>query len=141
MDKISKKAAQQENHRDDQKNIMEWIVFSFSLTLVVALFGYLIYQTIHYEPGSPDLLVTYKPDPSSHAPYRYHLTIQNYGQETAQEVQVELILEKEGNQLEMAAITLPFAPKQSKREGWVNFSKNPEEADTVYSRVVGYKRP
>jgi uncharacterized protein (TIGR02588 family) len=141
MDKISKKADQPEGQEEDQKNVLEWVVFSFSLTLILALFGYLIYQTIHYEPGSPDLVVTYKPDPSSHAPYRYHLTIHNQGQETAQEVQVELVLEKGGKQLELATINLPFAPKESRREGWVNFSNNPEAADSVYSRVVSYKKP
>lgn len=123
MDKISKKAKEKEDQKDDQKNILEWMVFYLSLALVLGIFSYLIYQTIHYVPGTPDLLVTYKPDPSSHAPYRYHLTIKNNGQETAQEVQVELILEKDGKQLEIAAITLPFAPKESRREGWVNFSK------------------
>ena len=137
MDIIREKSEQKE----DQKNVLEWIVFTLSLTLVLALFGYLIHQTIRYEPGSPDLEVTYKPEPSLNAPYRYHLTIKNNGQETAQEVQVELILEKDGKQLEMATITLPFAPKESRREGWVNFSKNPVEADTVYSRVVSYKKP
>ena len=136
-----RKISEKEDQQDDQKNIMEWMVFSFSLLLVLALFGYLTYQTIQYEPGSPDLLVTHKTDPSLHAPYRYHLTIQNNGQETAQEVQVELVLEKGGEQLEIALITLPFAPKESKREGWVNFSKNPQDADTVSSRVVSYKRP
>ena len=137
MDKINEKSDQAEN----QKNVLEWVVFAFSLTMVLALFGYLALQTIQYEPGTPDLLVTYKADPSLHAPYRYHLTIKNNGQETAQEVQVELILEKEGKQLEIAALTLPFAPKESRREGWVNFSQNPQEADTVYSRVVSYKKP
>ena len=137
MDKINEKSDQAE----DKKNVLEWVVFAFSLTLVLALFGYLALQTIQYEPGTPDLFVTFKADPSFHAPYRYHLTIKNNGQETAQEVQVELILEKEGKQLEIAALTLPFAPKESRREGWVNFSQNPQEADTVYSRVVSYKKP
>lgn len=141
MDKKIKKADQPEDQMVDQKNVLEWVVFTFSLTLILALFGYLIYQTIHYEPGSPDLVVEFKPDPSSHAPYRYHLTIHNYGQETAQEVQIELVLEKDGKQLELATINLPFAPKESQREGWVNFTNNPEEAERVYSRVVSYKKP
>lgn len=128
-------------HPEDEKNILEWMVFSLSLLLIVGILGYLIFQIMHYEPGSPDLVITYKSDPSPHAPYRYHLTISNEGQETAEEVHIKLILEKDGQELEQAEIDIPYAPINSTKEGWVNFSKNPHHADTLYARVVSYKKP
>ena len=129
------------NQKHDKKNILEWSVFTLSLLLVTALLAFLIYETITYKPSTPDLVIEYKHDPSQNAPHRYHVTIINKGQETAEEVQIELILEKDGRELEKAGMQIPFAPQESKREGWVSFSKDPSKADTLYSRVVSYKRP
>ena len=131
----------EKEHPEDKKNILEWIIFSLSLLLICGIFGYLIYQSVIYEPGSPDLVVTFKSDPSPNSPYRYHLSVENKGQETAEEVNIELVLEKDGQELEMATLQIPYAPKKSIREGWLNFSKNPATADTLYSRVVSYKKP
>lgn len=132
---------QNEGHPEDEKNILEWAVFSFSLLLIIGILGYLVYHASIYKPGSPDLHITYVHDPSPHAPYRYFLRISNDGAETAEEVQVEMVLEQEGEELEVAALSLSYLPKQSAREGWVNFSRNPSEADTLYARVVSYKKP
>lgn len=130
-----------EENKHDKKNLLEWTVFTIALFLIGSLLVYLTYQTITYKPSSPDLKVEHIPDPSKNAPYRYHITIRNQGQETAEEVQIEVVMEKDGQELEKAAMQIPFAPQQSKREGWVNFSKDPSKADTIYSRVVSYKRP
>lgn len=129
------------NSPEDRKNVLEWTVFGASLTLVLTILGYLIYHTIIYTPGSPDLYITYVHDPSTNAPHRYFLRVKNEGQETAEEVQIEMVLEQNGKELEVAAMTIPYVPKKSTREGWVIFSKNPSEADTLYARVVSYKRP
>ena len=131
----------QERHPEDEKNLLEWMVFAVSLLIVVGILGYLVYQVAVHEEGSPDLAITYVHDPSPHAPHRYFLRIRNDGQETAEEVQVEMVLEQGGEELETAALTLPYLPKQSAREGWLVFSKDPAEADTVYARVISYKKP
>src|SRR5690606_28093111 len=132
---------EEKEHPEDKKNILEWIIFSLSLLLISGIFGYLIYQSVIYEPGSPDLVVTFKSDPSPNSPYRFHVSVENKGQETAEEVNIELVLKKGGQELEMATLQIPYSPKESTREGWLNFSKNPAMADTLYSRVVSYKKP
>lgn len=126
---------------EDEKNILEWSVFGFSLLLILGILIYLIFQTVVYKAGSPDLHITFVHDPSPHAPYRYFLQIRNDGKETAEEVVVDLVLEQNGEQLEVASLSIPYSPKQSVREGWVNFSNNPSKSDTVYARVVSYKKP
>jgi|SRR5690606_33670746 len=128
-------------HPEDKKNALEWIVFSLSLLLISGILGYLIYQSILYEPGTPDVVVTFKSDPSPNSPFRYHVSVENKGQETAEEVNIEMVLEKDGQALEIATLQIPYSPKKSIREGWLNFSINPAMADTLYSRVVSYKKP
>lgn len=136
------KTEQQEKELpEEEKNFLEWTVFSLSVLLVIGILGYLIYQSSIYEPGSPDLVVTYEKDPSPHAPYRFHLFVKNDGQETAEEVNIEMVLLKNGEELEMGTIQIPYSPKESTREGWINFSINPANADSLYTRVVSFKKP
>src|SRR5690606_38576706 len=130
-----------EGRPEDQKNLLEWMVFAVSLLMVIGILGYLVYQVAVYEEGSPDLHFTYVHGPAPHAPHRYFLRIKNDGQETAEEGQVEMVLERGGEEMETAALTLPYLPKQSVREGWLVFSKDPATADTLYARVISYKKP
>src|SRR5690606_1885901 len=94
-----------------------------------------------YEPGSPDLNITYVHDPSEHAPHRYFLSIKNDSLETAEEDQIEMVLEQEWGVSEVAGMFMPYVPKLSHREGWVVVSKDHAMADTLYARVVSYKKP
>ena len=137
---MSKNDDRRQKHQD-KKNILEWAVFYSSLSLIIAILGYLVYQTLNVTPGSPDLVVIYVAHPSPNAPYRYHLTIQNEGHETAEEVSIEMVLQRNGTPLETGTMQLAYVPKESKREGWINFSEDPNEADSIYVRVVSYKRP
>jgi uncharacterized protein (TIGR02588 family) len=126
---------------DDDKNALEWSVFGISLLLVLGIVAYLGYQTYTDKPSTPDLVVEYFPDPSEHAPQRYRVVVHNRGGETAEQVQIELSIEKGGEETDHAELNIAFAPKASKREGWVNFKEDPTQADTLIARVVSYKRP
>lgn len=116
-------------------------MFGISLLLVLSILAYLSYQAYTDKPSSPDLVVEYFPDASPNAPYRYRVVVHNRGGETAEEVQIELAVEIEGEQVESADLSIDFAPKASKREGWVNFKADPQQADTLVAWVVSYKRP
>lgn len=129
------------NGAKDKKNWLEWLVFALSLALVLAILGYLVYQVNTEAPTSPDLYVITSADPTELAPYRYHVTVFNKGGTTAEEVLIEVSLEKGGSPIETADLQLPFAPQESKREAWVSFSKDPSLADTLVARVVSYKKP
>lgn len=133
---------EQENQQQgDQKSWLEWAVFGLSLLLVLTILGYLGYKAYTQQPSTPDLYVEYRHDPSPHSPYRYHVAVHNKGGETAEAVQIELVLQQAGQEVEKAEMQIDFSPQKSIREGWVSFSKDPAKADSVVARVVSYKRP
>jgi uncharacterized protein (TIGR02588 family) len=132
---------EKEQSGKDHKNELEWAVFAIGLLLVAGILGYLGYKIFTHQPSPPDLQVEYSSSPTETAPYRYHVVVKNNGGETAEEVSIELVLEGDSATIEKAELQLPFVPQASKREGWVNFSKNPDTADTIMTRVVSFKKP
>lgn len=141
MDTTEGSSGTKKGNGGSDKNALEWSVFAFSLLLVLSILAYLSYKAITHEVSPPDLVLVYTSDPSEHAPYRYHVSIINDGGETAEEVNIELTLEKGGEELEAAELQVPFSPKGSRREGWIIFKTDPAEADTLVARVISYKRP
>lgn len=130
-----------DQHKQQKKNWLEWVVFGVSVLLTITITGYLGYKVYAHHPTPPDIGVTFSPSPTATTPYRYHLTIENTGGETAEEVVVELALEQNGETIEKSQINLPFVPQSSKRESWANFTQNPALADTVLARVVSFRKP
>jgi len=141
MDDHKKKKRENLAGDGDDKNALEWTVFAMSLVLVLSILAYLSYQVYTDKPGTPDLVVEYYHDPSKHAPQRYRLVVHNRGEETAEEVLVELALERGGEELETAELSIVFSPKESKREGWVSFREEIRQGDTLVARVMSYKKP
>lgn len=133
---MSQNKGQNGHHK---KNILEYIVFWTSLVLIASLLTYLTYTTIAVESSPPILQIEFQQQPTEVNPYLFRLLIFNQGIETAEEVEVELMLEKDGKIMESSKMKLDFVPGESRREVWMNFSKDPELADTIYARVVSYK--
>lgn len=125
----------------EKKNALEWSVFYISLIIVLGILGYLTYQSLAFEASPPDIDVAYRHEPSTNAPYRFHILMKNVGNETAEEVQVELVAMKNNVVVENAILDVPFLPRQSSREGWVIMTQDPALADSVYVRVISYKKP
>ena len=125
----------------EKKNALEWSVFYIGLVVVLGLLGYLTYLSFAFNPSPPDIAVAYRHEPSSNAPYRFHIKLKNEGNETAEEVQIELMALKNGEVVENALLDIPFLPRQSAREGWVILTQDPALADSLYVRVISYKKP
>lgn len=130
-----------ENEYKDKKNWLEWTVFAVGFGLTLMILGYLGYKTATHNSGPPELFVEYFAEPGRYEPYRYHVVLHNEGNETAESVTVEISLEKNSETLETAELDVDYCPKESTREGWVSFSTNPADADTVSARVVSYEKP
>jgi uncharacterized protein (TIGR02588 family) len=65
----------------------------------------------------------------------------NHGDEAAEDVYLEVVLEtKEGKQ-ERAELRFTLLPRRAKRAGWVAFTTDPRHAARVQARVLGYQKP
>jgi uncharacterized protein (TIGR02588 family) len=135
--------AQSKNFQNTKgkKNILEWVVFAIGLLLVFGILGYLGFKTFTHHTFPPEISVEYKPDATEMAPFRYKVFVENEGGETAEQVSIELVQKRGDSTIEKAELQFAFVPRASKQEGWMNFSEDPKLADTVFVRVVSFKKP
>lgn len=123
-----------------QKNWLEWIVFAISLVLVASTLGYLVYDaatlgnappTIEFKLGKPQPKLDY---------FLVPVSVANRGDETAEGVLVEVVLENNGKEVETAEFEIAFLPRHSTRKGWVSFTTNPRSAE-MKARLLGFEKP
>ncbi|SDL28258.1 TIGR02588 family protein [Catalinimonas alkaloidigena] len=124
-----------------EKNGLEWSVFGISLLLIAAALAFLGYLWATRQPTPPDLQATAHPAEPHADYYAVPVTVTNQGGMSAESVQLEVVLETQGQALETGELTFDYCPRQSTRNGWVGFHHNPAQADTVRVRVVSYLEP
>ena len=123
-----------------EKNWLEWSVFTVSLLLVVTVVAYLAYDAISTNDAPPDLAVQLG-TPEQHSGYfAVPITVTNAGDLTAEGVVVEVVVER-GDEEEQAQLEIAYVPRQSQREGWVTFEQDPQTADRMTARAIGYEQP
>ena len=123
-----------------EKNPLEWAVFAVSLAAILATVGFLVWDAATADGSSPDLRVELgRPEARSGA-FAVPVTVHNRGDETAEEVRIEVTLEAPGTPPETAEIGMAFVPRRSQREGWVTFRRDPRQG-RLAGRAVGYEKP
>ncbi|CAN5712908.1 TIGR02588 family protein [soil metagenome] len=123
-----------------QKNWLEWVVFALGLILVSSTLGYLIYAgaSMGHEPPSIEVRLG-TPEPGQFN-FTVPVTIVNHGDETAEGVRIEVVVESRGEAKERAELDVAFLPRHATREGWVTFDQDPR-ASQLKARVLGYQKP
>lgn len=124
------------------KHPLEWIVFAVSLAIVTGTLGFLAWDAVQ-DGGSDSPAVLSielgRPEPRDGA-WAVPVTVRNQGDQTAEGVKVEVILETPGAEPEKADFEADFVPRRSKREGWVTFRGDPGRG-RLSGRAVGYETP
>ncbi|HJR06384.1 MAG TPA: hypothetical protein VJ842_03915 [Pyrinomonadaceae bacterium] len=124
-----------------KKNWVEWVVFAVGLVLVLAALGYLIYEGATMGSDPPSLEVRLGTPAERTHNFIVPVSVTNHGDETAEGVTVEVMLES-GAEQEPARgeLTIAFIPRHATREGWVAFQQDPRNA-RLTARVLGYGKP
>ena len=122
------------------KNGLEWTVFALGLALVLATLGFLGWDMATHKDRPPELRVTLGEPRAEGGHYSVPVTVENTGDRTAEGVQVEVTLSRDGQE-ETAAFTMAFVPRKSSRDGFVTFDEDPRAAGKLEARAVGYEVP
>ena len=124
-----------------EKNWLEWIVFGVSLILVVSTLGYLIYDVATFSEAPPSIeLQVGTPQPRSNH-FFVPVSATNRGDETAESVHIEVVLETGGKEQESGEFQIAFLPRHSTRSGWVTFETDPRTVEQMKARVLGFEKP
>lgn len=122
------------------KNWLEWSVFAISTLLVVAVLGYLAFAAVTMG-DSPALLVAEVGEEVQQSQgFVVPVTITNRGDETAEDVQIEVTLSQNGSEIERSEFSIAFVPRRSSGDGWVMFRQNPADGQ-LSAKVLGYAQP
>jgi uncharacterized protein (TIGR02588 family) len=124
-----------------KKNLLEWSVFGASFLLILALLGYLALKSFTYKDSPPDLKVATQPEPGRQDQNIYRLELRNYGDQAAENIQVEVALVVQGQELETAQALFPLAPHESTMKAWVTFRSPRDSSQQVKVHVLGYNQP
>ncbi len=124
-----------------EKNWVEWIVFGVGLALVVSTLSYLAYDAATISDAPPSIEVRVgEPEQRPHN-FIVPVTLINHGDQTAEGVQIEVVLESNGEEKERGEFAVAFLPRRSTREGWVAFQTDPRSVERIKARVMGYEKP
>lgn len=123
-----------------QKNWFEWIVFALGLILVSYTLGYLIYAGASMGHEPPSLEVRLGTPEQRQFNFIVPVTVVNHGDETAEGVRIEVVMESGGEVKSRGEFDVPFLPRHATREGSVTFEQDPRTAQ-LKAHVRGYQKP
>lgn len=124
-----------------EKNWLEWVVFAVGLILVVSTLGYLIYDAATVSEAPPSIELKLGEPQQQLQQFIVPVSVTNQGDQTAEGVQIEVVLESGGNELESAEFEIAFLPRRATRSGWVTFHTDPRSVERIKTRAVGYEKP
>lgn len=124
-----------------EKNWLEWLVFAASLVLVVSTVGYLVYDVATLKESPPSIELQLGTPQRQFHQFLVPVSVNNRGDETAEGVHIEVVLESDGKEQESGEFEIAFLPRHSTREGWVAFQTDPRTVEQMKARVLGFEKP
>ena len=141
---MTEKSENRETRERPKKTpVWEWIIAAVGFILVVAALGTTLYRAVIEESTPPILEISVEAIVPTANGYLVNFSVKNNGNQTAAGLTVEgeLKTDAEGAEsVETISATLAYAPANSRREGGLFFSKNPNEY-RLEIRAKGYEKP
>jgi uncharacterized protein (TIGR02588 family) len=123
-----------------QKNWLEWTVFGVSALIVAAVLGLLVTQAVATGEEPPEVVVITAEPQRTGAGFLVPVEAVNRGAETVENAEIEVTLELGGRVVERGTFMVAFLPRHSKRNGWVQFERDPR-CCRISARAVGFEKP
>lgn len=123
-----------------QKNWLEWTVFAISAVLVLATIAYLVVDGATLGDEPPRLSVTLGEPVARDDQFFVPVTVENTGDETAENVHVVVELRDGETILDEGEFDMAFIPRKSSGSGWVILAEDPAQGDLA-GRATGFELP
>ena len=120
-----------------KKNALEWAVFAASLVAIVVCIGVLAYEQWANKGAPPRLTATVAGVVEQPAGYGVEILIQNGGDRTAENVQLEVTIEGTPDRAEAVVAYVPY---RSQRRAWLVLPTDPRSRRLLV-RVLGFEEP
>jgi len=134
------KEKKENQERQKETPVWEWIIAAVGLILVVAALGTTLYRAVTKESTPPILEISVKAIVPTSNGYLVEFRVKNTGNQTAAALTIEGELKRGAESVETSTASLAYAPANSQREGGLFFTKNPNEFE-VNIRALGYEKP
>ncbi len=134
------KEKKENQERQKETPVWEWIIAAVGLILVVAALGTTLYRAVTEESTPPILEISVKAIVPTSNGYLVEFRVKNTGNQTAAALTIEGELKRGAESVETSTASLAYAPANSQREGGLFFTKNPNEFE-LKIRALGYEKP
>lgn len=133
-------ADQDSETQGQHRSAAEWAVGVLGALLLIAVLGFLAYQSVAVRDGPPDLRSPVIQIDDRGASYVVIVRVHNSGGHTAEGVQISGELTRDGTTVEQASATARYVPPQSHREVELIFQTDPDTA-ALNVKAAGYALP
>jgi uncharacterized protein (TIGR02588 family) len=123
-----------------KKNWLEWMIFALSLALICATVGILVYESRSLSNESPSPQIELGPSEWHQSYFAVPVRVRNAGDQTAQNLQIEIDLVLPNGDKETGKVNLDYLPRRATRNAWVTFRHDPGQGK-LQPRVLGYELP
>ena len=120
-----------------KKNALEWSGFAISLGLIAVCVGVLGYEQLTRADSPPRLTAAVERVIEQPAGFALEVLVQNSGDRTAENVQLEITVE---GTAERAEAVVAYVPYRSQRRAWLVLPSDPGDRRVIV-RVLGFEEP
>lgn len=123
-----------------RKNALEWSVFAVAGAIVIACLVALVVMIVGSDGGRAELVVSVGEPERGASGFLVPVRTRNDGDETAEQVRIEVTLEAGAEEVESSELTMAFVPRRSVRDGYAVFSRDPR-CCRIRARATAFERP
>lgn len=129
-----------QDKKADGKPALEWAASALGLLILIGLAAILSWDALQQTQALPAVAIERGRIMQSRHGYTVEFVARNDAGATASDVQVEGVLRRDGQVVEVAQSRIDYVPGSSARRGGLFFTRDPREHELTL-RALGYAKP
>lgn len=127
-------------NKKQQSNAVEKTTFIGGVIVLLAIFGYLGWQTFKEKSQPPHLVVQSSYEPSMKN-YAFRVHVKNDGEETAEAANIKFDLYQDGKPVDKVTLQLSYVPVHSEESAYVVFNRTRKPTDSLVVTSMTFVKP